>query len=285
VSTIVGLAAWLGCLVLLPAPMAARIFLVGPLVVVPALLHRLPRRPWISGLAGWPALLAAVLLALGLSGEPGPVAAALATPWLGLCCVGLLAAIRHGVPRLPGILHPGAPTELGLDVALGFLAVGAIFVLFDRLGFRPLDFSSSIILLTGIHFHVAGFGLLTLASFEAERQPAVRASVLGLMVGMPLTAAGFVLASSLLGALGALVVGLSGIGMGVGLLVRSDARPGRWLGRVAGVAFLLGMPLGIAWAFGTLLSIPFLDLETMVRTHGVLNAVGVLLASVAPNAE
>lgn len=51
--------------------------------------------------------------------------------------------------------------------------------------------------------------------------------------------------------------------------------------RIAGVALLIGMPMGIAWSIAILEGGAFLDLETMVRTHGVLNSLAVLLAVLA----
>ncbi len=45
----------------------------------------------------------------------------------------------------------------------------------------------------------------------------------------------------------------------------------------AGAALLIGMPIGIAWSVAILVGGAFLDLDTMIRTHGVLNASAVLL--------
>jgi hypothetical protein len=39
--------------------------------------------------------------------------------------------------------------------------------------------------------------------------------------------------------------------------------------------------MGIAWSLAMLTGQAFVDLETMVRTHGVLNSMAVLLAVVA----
>jgi hypothetical protein len=44
------------------------------------------------------------------------------------------------------------------------------------------------------------------------------------------------------------------------------------------LALLIGMPMGIAWSLAILTGQSFLDLETMVRTHGALNSLAVLLA-------
>ena len=41
------------------------------------------------------------------------------------------------------------------------------------------------------------------------------------------------------------------------------------------------MPMGIAWSIAILTGLSFVDLDTMVRTHGALNATATLLAVVA----
>ena len=98
------------------------------------------------------------------------------------------------------------------------------------------------------------------------------------VLGIPLTALGFVLAADAINAVGATIVGLSGIGVGFALLTARTDVPSDWLRRVAGGALLIGMPMGIAWSLAILVGQPILDLDTMVRTHGALNSLGVLLA-------
>jgi len=277
--TPVGLGVWFATLVLLPAPLAVRITLLAPLVIVPHLFGTLPPRPMIERLAGWPAFLAAIVLAIAFAVPAGPVAAALSTPWLAIALAAAAGAVAHGLPRLPGLLHPRSASDLGVDVSLGLLGAGAVFLTFDRIGFRPMDFDSVTILLTGTHFHFAGFGLLAVSSLLARSRPLVRAPVLGLVLGIPLTAVGFVTSSEAISAVGALVVGSSGIAVAVALLASDVAGRSRWALRAAGAALIVGMPLGIAWAFSILTGFVFLDLETMVRTHGTLNAAAVVLAT------
>ena len=118
-------------------------------------------------------------------------------------------------------------------------------------------------------------------SLLAAARPWLRAPVLGLITGIPLTAAGFVLASDAVNAVGALVVGSSGIGVAVALVSVGGSARSRWLARAAGVALLVGMPMGIAWSLAILFGQAFLDLDTMVRTHGVLNSLAVLLGVVS----
>lgn len=279
-TLLAGLIAWAVVMVFLPAPMAARIMLLAPLVIVPRLLTLLPKRRWVGRLAAWPALLAAVPLVVAFGLPVGPLAAALVVPWLVVALTGALAAVLHGLAHLPSIVRPRQLPDLGVDVALGFWAVGAVFALVDRLGVDT-GFSPVIVLLTATHFHFAGLGLLGLASLLARSRPWLRASIAGLIIGIPLTALGFVLVSDAISAVGAVFVGLSGIGVGVGLLTAQTTEIPRLASAVAGAALLIGMPMGIAWSVAILSGQSFLDLDTMVRTHGVLNAAAVLLAVVA----
>ena len=277
---LLGLVTWLTALVLVPAPLAARILLLAPLVVVPRLTSLLPAPPWIGSIGRWGSLIAALPLVIAFSLTPGPLAAAFTLPWLGLALIGTAAAIRHGLAHLPSILLPRHLPDLGIDVALGFWSVGATFALMDRLGVDT-GFSPVIVLLTATHFHFAGFGLLAVASLLAASRPWLRVSVLGLMIGIPLTALGFILSSNPINAVGALVVGSSGIGVGIALLTKHVEVRADWLSRTAGLALLVGMPMGIAWSLAILTGQSFLDLDTMVRTHGALNSMAVLLAVVA----
>lgn len=281
---VVGLVVWGAALALLPAPLAARILLLAPLVVVPLLLSAIPERRWVGRLAGWPALAAALPLIVALALPPGPAAAVFALPWLAVAVVAALAAVLHGIDRLPSILRPRHLADLGLDVALGFLAIGAAFLAVDRLGV-DVGFSPTIVLLTATHFHFAGFGLLALASLLARDRAWLRAPVAGLIVGMPITAAGFVLPSDAVSAVGAVVVGLSGIGVGLGFVTIGAsvavAASARWAWRLAGIALLVGMPMGIAWSIAILAGQGFLDLDTMIRTHGALNATAVVIGALS----
>lgn len=277
--TLVGGAIFLLELLLLSAPLIARVALVAPLVIVPRLLGMTGDHRMMARLAGWPVLLAAIPLVVAFGLPAGVAAASLSVPWLALCAAAVPLAAWHAIPLLPRILDRGILADLGADAACCFLAVGAVFLAADRLGIQPLGFSMTIILLTGTHFHVAAFGLLLLTAILARRRPWLNASVVGLVVGFPITAAGFVLSSDLIGAVGALVVGAAGIG--TGLAWWSDGGYGleAWIKRVAGVALLVGMILGIAWSWSVVFGIGFIGLDLMVRTHGALNAGAVLLTS------
>lgn len=276
----IGLAVWLPALALLPAPLAGRIFLLAPLVIVPRLLTYIPPRSWIGALRGWPLLVAALPLLVAFALPAGPLAGAFTLPWLACATVGLAAGMRHGLAGLPSILSPRRLPDLAVDVALGFWSVGATFATLDRLAVDT-GFSPAIVLLTATHFHFAGFGLLSMASLIATSRRWVSTSVAGLMVGIPVTALGFVLAANPINAAGAAITGVSGIGVGLALLTSRINAGSDWLLRIAGVALLIGMPMGVTWSVAILVGQSFLDLDTMVRTHGALNALAVFLAVLA----
>jgi hypothetical protein len=269
--------AWATAIVVLPAPLPARIMLVAPLVVIPQLLGVLPARRWIHQAGPWAALVAAVPLVVAYWLPAGPATGVLAVPWLALSAVAGAAGLADAVARLRQGRVLSAVPELGVDAALGFWAVGAASVVIDRLAL-PAPFPPVIVLLTATHFHLAGTGLVAIAALLAMSRPPVATPVLGLMAGIPVTALGFVLPSAAVGALGAALVGSSGIGVALALLAAGGPPVTRLARRAAGMALLVGMPLGIGWSVAGLLGIGFLDLDAMVRTHGILNAFAVVAA-------
>jgi hypothetical protein len=239
---IVGAAAVAGGLLFLPAPLGARILVAAPLLIVPRLLRF--TSPTAGGIAercgGWPALAAALPLLAAYALPPGWAAAVLALPWLALTAALALSALVDTARRVRRFGWQ-ARLDVLTDAALGFLAIGGLFLASDRAGLAPLGFSSQIILLTAIHFHFAGFGLLLLATELARRSgswvPFVAASVL--VAGIPLTAAGFVMRSDVLNAIGALLVVASGVTAGICLAYADEPAL-----RLAGVAFLGGYRWG-----------------------------------------
>ena len=279
-ASVVGAVIATTAFVVVPAPLAGRILLVAPLLVVPALLRlpgpAIPRLEPIAQLAGWPTLLAALPLIVAFSVAAGPLALVLALPWLALATLVGLAAFADALPRLRYLRQRDTLDALIVDGALGFLAVGALFLALDRIGVAALGFAPEIILLTAVHFHFAGFALLLIGATLARRLGSTLLTIaaINLAVGMPVTATAFLLDSDLLNAIGAVLVVAGALGAALGLLRLRQVPL-----LVAGLLLLIGVPFGLAWAVVPLLGTPSLDFEAMIRIHGGLNSGGVLLAA------
>lgn len=256
-------------------------FLIAPLFLVPVGLRLLDSAtpgaepPQFAVRAALPA---ALLLALGFMAEPGPVAAALSLPWLVVTAIVALAAGLR-LLRDPARFHPSA--RHATDAAVAFLAVGAVFATTDRLGARPLDFPSEVILLTAVHFHFAGFVLLLAGALAYGRRPTRWLEIaLGLVVGgIPITALGFI-GVPFASWVGAMLTASGGLGVGLATVaVAPDLRPrrARVMADIAGTSLLVSMPMAAIYATGVLLGTTWLDLPTMARIHGGLNAFGFAL--------
>jgi len=263
---------------------AEAVLQLGALVVVPLGLRLVAetRSAAERRLAAWSALgqpLGALALVLSFGLAEGELAGALALPWL---AVTLLVGLR-GVVRF--LSRPGRrdPAELAVDAALAFLAVGGGWTLLARAGIRPLGFSAAIVLLTGIHFHYAGFALPLATGLAARRRSGgpARAAAWGVILGVPAVAVG--ITASQLGAMPGVeaaaavwmaAAGLLAAWLHLALALRPGA-PGaaRLLWLVAGAALVFGMPFAALYGLRGAHALP-LDLPTMRALHGTVLALG-----------
>jgi hypothetical protein len=261
------------------------LFLLGPLVLVPLGFRLIePGRPLADRLhrlavrGSWPAGAA---LALAMALPAGPPATALAVPWLGIAGLRAVAAAAEHSGQA-GESHPDARW---IDsAAAAFLVVGALWIVADRLGLRPMGFDPLIVRLTAVHFHFAGFGLLLVAGRLTERRPggAIRAAAVLVVVGMPLVATGF-FGAPFVGLIGVVLVVTAGLTIGalhLRLAGSMSNGPARWLARLAGASLLASMPMALLWAVGQIVPIGGIDVAMMIRVHGSLNALGFAVPAV-----
>ena len=209
----------------------------------------------------------------------GTSAAALASVWL--IFAGLVEL--YGVSRLWSRgLFPIA--ELSIDAGLLYLPVGAAWLVIYRLGVQPFGYGETIILLTVVHFHFAGFAAPIIAGAGGRAlgdsqypRKLFAVSVFGIVAAMPLVAAGITFAP-LLGLLGALL-------LTTGLVLLAVITIG-WVCRVVGpassrVLLVMGafsscaaMVLACLYAYSLVSKTLIFTIPTMAMTHGLLNAFG-----------
>lgn len=220
------------------------------------------------------------------------VAAVALSPWL--ATIGLLATYGIWRLRTRGI---GPVEEALIDAGTVYAVVGAGSYLFHVLGL-DFGFPPAIIHLTAAHFHYAGLllpvvtGLAGRAVADGRPRSAYRVGAVTVMGGMPLVAVGITLSrladlrigelfGATLFAAGVFVLALVLLGMAV-VPERVASRPipvlSRGLLAVAGGAIAVTMGFAAAYGYARAFDPGLLSLSTMIRFHGVTNAVGFALS-------
>jgi hypothetical protein len=227
--------------------------------------------------------MGAVAVALSFLGPSGAQAGALAAAWLGV--TGLIALLGLSRFLLGGFSDM---LEVGLDAGLAYLAVGGGWLVLSRLDLNPMGFGDVIVLLTAVHFHYAGFAapLISskvgrlLATFPQTVQRLHRVSLVGVIVGMPLVAAGITF-SPLLELVGAVELATSLTIMACLMLAIVHwvitARLARLLLTVSAICLIIGMGFTYTYAIGEFTGYYLVIIPGMVRFHGITNALGFTL--------
>ena len=235
-------------------------------------------------------LPAAILAVAAILLPIGPISAAFVIPWLVFTALVALA----GLARLR--THPLSHLdELSIDAGLLYLPVGGVWLLLSRLGVNPLNFGDTIVLLTAVHFHFAGYSAPVIAGLAGRRLrelapaalPLFRLVALGIIAGMTLVAIGITL-TAVLGLLlpEAIAVAILALSlMGLSLLVLryilpAAEQPGtRLLLLVSGLSPLITMLVALAYSAGRLTGAWSITLPQMIDWHGYINAIGFVFCS------
>jgi hypothetical protein len=270
------------------------LFLFAPLVIVPlgmALGSVLSPAARFEELARRLQPVGAALVVVAMWLPVGNKAGLAAMGWMAICV--LTAA--SGFVDLVGVARTAADKgDRSIRVVAGIaridLAVGAAWLVASRLGMRPMGIQEPIGLLTAVHFHFAGFATATIAAATlqfAERRGETTweyrwLKPVALMVaGLPfVVAVGFVISPAIKMAAAIL---FSASAAGLAVAVRACGREvkdptARILLQVAAAAVFAGMVLSGAYAVADYLGSDALTIPQMVRTHGILNALGFCLA-------
>lgn len=248
------------------------ILLFAPTLLIPVWLHSQFALRHLGVVAGAWSLGLAFLMA------PGWVAGSLAFLWL-LVTIGL--AYSYLFQGFKGSV--GSPNWSGRAAFL-FLPIGAAWALADRLGWQPMGFQKTIVLLTAVHFHYAGFLLLSIADrlIKYASKTWNHALDLLLVLGVPLVAVGITITdlngplwietvAATVMAVGGMAVALSH----VALAIRERNKLTSLLWLAGGFCLLLGMALAIAYGWRNYYTLNFLNIPWMYAVHGTLNFLGV----------
>lgn len=258
--------------------------LFGVLVIAPLGLPLVERESSTAHQLARSAYLPAALVAAGsFAVEEGWAAAALIAPLLAVA--GLFAL--GGLAVLWPIRRTAWPHLVAVS-SLAYLAGAAGWLAVSRLGARPLNLPNEIVELTAVHFLFAGFGATSigacvLSGREQEGRPRkwlAEGAALGLPGGTALVAAGFSLVP-VLQVVGAVVLALSLFVLAWLILIAAQGRRlpanARVFLVVAAGSVVIAMALALQYAFGQRYGTPALSIQSMVRTHGLLNGFGFTL--------
>ena len=262
-----------------------RIVLLGVLVIVPLALSLVPATESQAGesrsyrLAVLAQPVAAIGAVVSFLLEPGMPAAVLAFLWF--CETALIALV--GLQRLS---RPELRSwsELSINAGLIFVPVAGFWLVVHRMGIQLMDYGETIILLTAVHFHFAGYAAPILAGLAGRRLlpcPGVsrvfKLSPIGIIAGTPLVAAGIsfspalALAGTVMISIGLVILAVLVVGW---ILPSIKSIPGRVLLLVSSVSCLPAMVLACAYAYSIVFQKLIIDIPQMAMTHGLANAFG-----------
>ena len=212
--------------------------------------------------------------------KQGIVAALLASAWL------IVAALisLHGLSRLRA-RRARVLAEISVSAGLVYLSVGSGWLVMSRLGIQLLGFGDTIVLLTAVHFHYAGFAAPILCGVAGRvlAQHAIGVerlfvlAVLGVIAGTPLVAAGITF-SPLLGLAGTLIISTALLLLGVlviGWVVPRVSGP--WVQLllvISSISPFISMTLASIYAYSIVANKLIIDIPQMALAHGIINALG-----------
>lgn len=249
------------------------LFLVVPLVAVPLALTLVSRTTGTSyGRAALVQPITAAMVTTSFFVERGPVAGALAVPWLAM-------GIVLGVRGAGAALHARGIARVSALAAHAFLPIGSLWLVLARVGAGPASVSQATVLHAAVHFHVSGFVLqiLFVATMRLTGSRLLRVAAVTAVAGIPLIAAGNLLATASVRLLGvaAMVVATTGLAaVTFGTASHVAPRAAKVFLRVAATSLAFAMLTAAIHGAGELRGGAGLPVQVMVLLHGLVNALG-----------
>lgn len=178
--------------------------------------------------------------------------------------------------------------ELAIDAGLIYVAVGSGWLFLSRCGLNPINFSDTIVLLTAVHFHYAGFAAPILTGLAGRKLNEVRPSLCrffwiaaaGVIAGPPMVAAGITfsraieMASAFALALSLLILALLLL---FAIVPAMKSRIAQLLLIISANSVIVTMTFACLYAMGRYEGITTVTIPLMAQAHGSSNAVGFVL--------
>jgi YndJ-like protein len=258
------------------------LFLLGPWIVAPLGADLLtggeasPRSD-LRGPRDGVLLAAATLTTISFFLNNRIVAAGFAGAWLLVCAGFALDGLRRLVRS-----REKSFSQFCFAAGEGYLLVAGIWLVASRAGIPFMGFQEPIVLLTGVHFHFAGFASAVLAGLTYERlreSPGavfLRVAIVAVICGPGILGLAFLLGPKVK-LVAAIMLAVGQIGLAAGMFrvgLSAKGRRGRWFLFVAGGSVAAGMALAAIWAIGEYPLQAFVNIRQMAQFHGVLNAIG-----------
>ena len=222
---------------------------------------------------------AALVSAVSFLLETSLLAAVLSSTWF--VFTGLVAIL--GITRIISRgLYP--LEELSIDAGLLYLPVAGVWLVIYRFGIQPFGYGETIILLTVVHFHFAGFAAPIIAGMNgrvlARREYPRRMyafSVFAIVAAMPLVAAGITF-TPVGGLIGALLLSIGLVSLAILTIAWVIPAIGpiekRSLLVIGALSNCAAMVLACLYAYSLVAQTLILTIAAMAATHGLLNAFG-----------
>lgn len=229
---------------------------------------------------------AALLVVLSFHTRTGFMAAAMSLGWVGLTGLTALFGLRRLWRRWSSFKSLLPMEELCLDAGLAYVSAGSGWLFLSRWGLNPLGFSDTIILLTAVHFHYAGFAapILTGLAGRKIRSGIARKFYLlaatGVIAGPPLVAAGITLSRGV-EAFSAVVLAVSLFALALLILFvivpTLKRRLAQLLLILSATSVIVTMIFACLYALGRFQGITTVTIPLMAQIHGLSNALGFVL--------
>ncbi|MFN0108439.1 MAG: YndJ family protein [Blastocatellia bacterium] len=264
-----------------------RLLMLAVLVFVPLALPLVTTNE--SGLAFACAIrlqpIGAALVVVSFFLRTGLVAAATTLAWMLITFLIALFGLWRLWQRWKNTASILPIEELCIDAGLAYVVVGSGWLFLSRWGQNPMNFSDTIVLLTAVHFHYAGFAAPILTGLAGRKikngiaRKFYLVATTGVIAGPPLVAVGITLSRAVeVFSAVTLALSLFTLAMLMMFIVAPSMKPlPRLLLILSSMSVVVTMIFACLYAFGRFAGIETVSIPLMAQVHGVSNALGFVL--------